>query len=201
MGGLHAAPPYSAATRGVATPSDFDLNPALLQDEIARTVPSLAAVLVPVVQRPELTLLLTQRTGHLNAHAGQISFPGGKIDAGDAGPAAAALRETEEEIGLDARFIETLGFLDPYRTGTGFLILPLVAFVAPGFALRPNPNEVADVFEVPLAFLMDPSHHRTDTRYWRGQTGSFYAMPYRDRYIWGATAGIIKNMHTRLFAP
>jgi 8-oxo-dGTP pyrophosphatase MutT (NUDIX family) len=160
--------------------------------------PSPAAVLVPIIAREELTVLLTQRTEHLAKHAGQISFPGGKIDADDDGPVAAALREAEEEIGLSARFIEPLGFLDSYRTGTGYRIVPVVALVQPQFTLALNVEEVSDAFEVPLAFLMDEVNHQRHAREWRGRQRQFYAIPYLNRYIWGATAGIIKNMHERL---
>ncbi len=161
--------------------------------------PRPAAVLVPIVAHQSLSVLLTQRTEHLPSHAGQISFPGGKAESGDADPIATALRESHEEIGLEPRFVEPLGYLDAYHTGTGFRIFPVVALVQVGFQLRPDPSEVADVFEVPLAFLMDEQNHRTDERAWRGGMRRFYAMPYQERYIWGATAGIVKNMHRRFF--
>jgi 8-oxo-dGTP pyrophosphatase MutT (NUDIX family) len=181
--------------------SDFDLNPELVADLAVMEPPRPAAVLVGIVPRPEgLAVLLTQRTEHLAKHAGQIAFPGGKVDAGDASPVAAALREASEEIGLEARFVEPLGFLDAYRTGTGFHIMPVVAIVTPGFVLRPNVAEVADTFEVPLGFVMDASNHRRHTRPWRGRERAYYAIPYQERYIWGVTAGILKNMHERLFA-
>ena len=181
------------------TPSDFDLSPELVP-EIARAPLAPAAVLIPIVARAELTVLLTQRTDALPRHAGQIAFPGGRMDPTDADPIATALREAQEEIGLDPRFVEPLGYLDAYRTGTGFRIFPVVGIVREGFTLRLEAREVADAFEVPLAFLMDEANHRTETRVWRGQERRFYAMPFEQRYIWGATAGIMKNMHKRLFS-
>jgi 8-oxo-dGTP pyrophosphatase MutT (NUDIX family) len=181
------------------TPSDFDLSPELVP-EIARAPLVQAAVLVPVVARAELTVLLTQRTDSLKRHAGQIAFPGGRMEPTDRDPIATALREAEEEIGLPPSFVEPLGYLDPYRTGTGFRIFPIVSLVREGFTLKLDEREVADAFEVPLAFLMDEANHRTEARSWRGQERRFYAMPFEQRYIWGATAGIMKNMHKRLFS-
>jgi len=181
-------------------PSDFDLNPEMLADFAVMEAPRPAAVLIPIVARDELTVLLTQRTASLSTHAGQIAFPGGRIDDGDASATDAALREAEEEIGLDRGHVEPLGFIDSYRTGTGYRIAPAVALVKPGFELQLNPGEVADAFEVPLAFLIDPANHQRHNREWRGRERSFYAIPYGERYIWGATAGIIKTLHLRLFA-
>lgn len=189
-----------AAPAAARSPSDFDLNPGALAAEAPTRPETPAAVLVPVVARAELTVLLTQRTGHLAAHAGQIAFPGGKIDAGDGGPVAAALREAHEETGLDPALVEPLGTLDRYRTVTGFSITPVVALVSPDFRLLLNRHEVSDAFEVPLSFLMDRRNHAVHTRLFRGEERRYYAMPYGDRYIWGATAGILKNMHTRLFS-
>ncbi|MEO8421680.1 MAG: CoA pyrophosphatase [Hyphomicrobium sp.] len=180
------------------SPSDFDLSPELVP-EIARAPLSPAAVLIPIVARSELTVLLTQRTEGLSRHAGQIAFPGGRMEPTDRDAIATALREAEEEIGLDPSFVEPLGYLDPYRTGTGFRIFPVVSLVREGFTLKLDAREVADAFEVPLAFLMNEDNHRTETRPWRGQERRFYAMPFEQRYIWGATAGIMKNMHKRLF--
>ena len=177
--------------------SDFDLNPDVAPGLSTALTP--AAVLVAIIARPKLSVLLTERTEHLSAHAGQIAFPGGRIEAGDAGPLSAALREAEEEIGLDPSFVEPLGFLEPYRTGTGYSITPAVALVRPGFAITPDPAEVAAVFEAPLAFLMDVANHRIESREWRGGRRRFYAMPFEQRYIWGATAGILKSLHRRLF--
>jgi 8-oxo-dGTP pyrophosphatase MutT (NUDIX family) len=144
-------------------------------------------------------VILTERAECLSAHAGQIAFPGGRIELSDAGPLAAALREAHEEIALEPAFVEPLGYLEPYRTGTGFCITPAVALIRPGFSLSPDPNEVADIFEVPLAFLMSEANHRIDSRIWRGAERRFYAMPYGERYIWGATAGIIRTLYRRLF--
>ncbi len=200
---FHKEPPGGAwcADRGGAPePSDFDLNPELVPELVAHSAPRPAAVLVPIVARADLTVLLTQRTDHLPTHAGQVSFPGGKIEESDRDPIAAALREAHEEIGLEARFVEPLGFLDAYRTGTGYRIVPVVAIVHEGFELTLDSNEVADAFEVPLAFLMDAQNHATHVRSWRGKQRRFYAMPFEQRYIWGATAGIMKNMHHRLFS-
>jgi 8-oxo-dGTP pyrophosphatase MutT (NUDIX family) len=158
-----------------------------------------AAVLVPIVDHPEPTVLLTQRTAVLPDHAGQIAFPGGKIDGPGESPLAAALREAEEEIGLARRFIHPIGYLDLYMTTLGYRIVPTVARVDPGFSLTLNPSEVADAFEVPLAFLMQPDNHQRHSRDWKGMTRSYYAMPYGERYIWGVTAGILRNMYERLY--
>ena len=179
-----------------AGPSDYDLNPGIRPATRSGLIP--AAVLVPIVERSDLTVLLTERTAHLSAHAGQIAFPGGKIDPGDGGPRQAALREAREEIGLDPRFVTLLGYLEPYHTGTGYLITPVVARVEPGFTLTPDPAEVEDVFEVPLAFLMNEANHTVDSREWQGGARQFYAMHYEQRYIWGATAGIIRALYRRL---
>ncbi|MGE0769092.1 MAG: CoA pyrophosphatase [Hyphomicrobiaceae bacterium] len=179
---------------------DWDLNPELLADFAAMPPARPAAVLFGIVARDELTVLLTQRTHSLPTHAGQISFPGGKLEPGDDGPVGAALRESIEEIGLASEFVEPLGFLDGYRTGTGFTIAPVVAIVRPGFVLTPDPREVDEVFEVPLAFLMNEANHQKHSRDWRGRQRHYYAMPYGERYIWGATAGMIRNLQQRLFA-
>jgi 8-oxo-dGTP pyrophosphatase MutT (NUDIX family) len=158
-----------------------------------------AAVLIPVVDHPQPTVLLTQRAAHLNDHAGQISFPGGKIDATDASPLDTALREAEEEIGLSREFIDPIGYLDLYGTSFGFRILPTVARVKPGFRLRINHSEVDDAFEVPLEFLMNPANHQIHSKEFRGDERYFYAMPYADRYIWGATAGILRVLYERIY--
>jgi 8-oxo-dGTP pyrophosphatase MutT (NUDIX family) len=158
-----------------------------------------AAVLIPVVDRSDPTVLLTQRSPHLSSHAGQISFPGGKIDATDESPLDAALREAEEEVGLAREFVEPVGYLDLYGTAFGFRILPTVAKVKPGFTLKINEFEVVDAFEVPLAFLMNPENHQIHTKEFRGLERSYYAMPFAERYIWGATAGILRVLYERIY--
>jgi 8-oxo-dGTP pyrophosphatase MutT (NUDIX family) len=157
--------------------------------------PTPAAVLVGLIERPEgPALLLTQRTEHLRDHAGQICLPGGRIEPADAGPAAAALREAEEEIGLAPERVGVLGELPTYRTITGFRIHPVVGWVSPPVTLRPDPHEVAEVFEVPLHFVLDPENHRRQS-YRRGPlTRAYYVVPYQGRFIWGATAGILVNL-------
>ena len=157
-----------------------------------------AAVLIAVVDRPEPTILLTQRSAHLNDHAGQIAFPGGKIDATDASPVDAALREAWEEVGLARDYVEPIGYLDLYGTGFGFRILPTVARVRPGFTLTINHGEVVDAFEVPLAFLMNPANHQVHSKEFRGMERSYYAMPFAERYIWGATAGMLRVLYERI---
>lgn len=158
-----------------------------------------AAVLVPVVDHPEPTVLLTLRTNTLSTHAGQIAFPGGRIDAEDESPLHAALREAEEEIGLDRRHVEPIGYSDLFLSGTGYRIVPAVARVEPGFRLTLNPAEVEDAFEVPLAFVMGPENHQLHSREWRGMMRTYYAMPFGERYIWGVTAGILRNLYERLY--
>ena len=160
-----------------------------------------AAVLIPIVDHPEPTVLLTQRSPHLADHAGQIAFPGGKIEAADATPRDTALREAEEEIGLNRRFVEPLGYLGVYGTSFGFRILPTVALVKPGFSLQINHSEVDDTFEVPLSFLMNPQNHQIHSREFRGMERSYYAMPFAERYIWGATAGILRVLYERICLP
>ena len=180
-------------------PSDWDLNPEFMGDLAVMAPPRQAAVLVTIVLRDALTVMLTQRSHDMPSHPGQISFPGGKVEECDANPIDCALREAREEIGLAADFVEPLGYLDSYRTGTGFQVSPVVAIVRPDFAIVLDPREVLEVFEVPLAFLMDEANHQKATRAWRGRERHFYAMPYEERYIWGATAGMLKNLHQRLF--
>jgi 8-oxo-dGTP pyrophosphatase MutT (NUDIX family) len=160
-----------------------------------------AAVLIAVVDHAQPTVLLTQRAAHLHDHAGQISFPGGKIDPADASPLDAALREAWEEIGLAREFIDPIGYLDLYGTSFGFRILPTVARVRSGFSLNINQAEVDDVFEVPLSFLMDPGNHQVHSKEFRGIARSYYAMPFADRYIWGATAGILRVLYERICLP
>ena len=158
-----------------------------------------AAVLVPIVLRePEPTLLLTRRTDHLHHHPGQVSFPGGRVEEHDTSPVDTALRETEEEIGLSRERVEILGFLPEYRTGTGFRVTPVVALVTPPFDLQLDSFEVAEVFEVPLAFLLDPANHQRHSLHYRGKLRHYYAMPYGRYFIWGATAGIIMSLYRAL---
>jgi len=155
-----------------------------------------AAVLVPIVDHGSgLTILLTQRAPHLKMHSGQVSFPGGRIDPQDADPEAAALREAREEIGLDPGRVELLGRLPEYLTGTGYRITPVVGVLTPPFELRPDPAEVSEVFEVPLATLLDPANHRRDSREWQGRTRRFFVIPHERHYIWGATAGMLVNLY------
>ncbi len=165
--------------------------------EAAGTTP--AAVLVPIVMHPgALTVLFTLRTPHLKAHSGQVSFPGGRAEPGDATPELTALREAQEEIGLPADRVEVIARLPDYFTRTGFRITPVVGLLAPPLELRPDPNEVADIFEVPLGFLLDPQNHRRNTREFQGRTVGYYEMPYGERYIWGATAGMLVNLYRHL---
>jgi 8-oxo-dGTP pyrophosphatase MutT (NUDIX family) len=176
----------------------------LAEKKFTAREPMPAAVLLPIVLRPEPTVLLTLRTPHLSTHSGQIAFPGGKVDETDADVVAAALREAHEEIGLAANFIEVLGQLPVYVTGSAFHITPVVALISPGFALAPNPYEVADIFEVPLAYLMNPAHHRHHQLDWQGVQRQWLSMPYQDqlteRFIWGATAGMLRNFYRFLRA-
>lgn len=177
--------------------SDFSLSGVVPLPEIWRP----AAVLVPLVRRDAgLTVLLTQRTEDMPSHAGQIAFPGGRRQAEDPDEIATALRETEEEVGLTRDFIEVIGSMDHYRTGTGYEITPIVGIVTPGFTARADPREVADVFEVPLDHFLDERNHRIDSRVWQGRERRYYAMPYGERYIWGATAGMLKNLQFVLTA-
>lgn len=189
--------PLDGASHGANTRSDGDLNP----DWVDRpTTFRPAAVLAPIVKRAEgWTMLFTQRAEETPAHPGQISFPGGRVQESDADAVETALRETEEEIGLARRFIEPLGAWDQYETGTGFRITPIVGLIEPGFSLTLDPREVADVFEAPLSFLLDPANHERREGEWRGHRRSYYAMPYQGRFIWGATAGMIRALYERLY--
>ena len=182
------------------TRSDYDFNPEFRRPagEIKLTP---AAVLMPIVAKAEPTVLLTQRTETLSRHAGQVSFPGGRMDDMDASATATALRETHEETGITSDFVTVAGYMEGYETGTGFAILPVVGVVRPGFTLMPNPAEVHDIFEVPLAFLLDPKNRERQSREWQGQQREFYAFNYGSRYIWGATAAILVNFAQRLSAP
>lgn len=178
---------------------DFDLNPAYRDEEIAAPLLRPAAVLVPIIDRPGgLTVLLTRRSANLSNHAGQVAFPGGRIDPGDDGPVGAALRETEEETGIPPAFITPVGLLDPYQTGTGFVIVPVVGVLREGCQPRANPAEVDEIFEVPLDFLMDTANHQRHSGVWQGRERRYYAMPYETHNIWGATAGMIVNLRERL---
>jgi 8-oxo-dGTP pyrophosphatase MutT (NUDIX family) len=195
-------PRYPKTNRPASwSPGDFDLNLEVAPPLAAIGGLRPAAVLVPIVARERLTVLLTRRAEHLTQHAGQIAFPGGKVDASDADSSMAALREAHEEIGLASTLIQPLGFLDTYQTGTGFQIDPLVALVAPDYTLRVDTSEVAEAFEVPLDFLMDVANHQTHAKLWQNGERRYYAMPYENYYIWGATAGILRNMYERLFTP
>lgn len=180
----------------VTTRGDFDLNPAMRPEAKRELRP--AAVLMPIVQRSVPTMLLTQRTHTLAQHAGQVSFPGGRVDKDDVSLVQTALRETQEETGIAAAFITVAGFLDAYETGTGYAILPVVGLLADGFALMPNTEEVAEVFEVPLAFLLDPANRKIDSREFQGRTRTFYSFSYDGHYIWGATAAMLVNFGERL---
>jgi 8-oxo-dGTP pyrophosphatase MutT (NUDIX family) len=160
-----------------------------------------AAVLVPIVDRPEPTMLFTTRTAHLSTHAGQVSFPGGRVDPEDADAVAAALREAEEEIGLDPALVEVIGAADLYRTITGYDVTPVLAVLPPDLALTPHEAEVADMFEVPLAHILSPDSHQRRTLDWQGQERRYFEILWEDRRIWGATAAMIVNLSRRLQWP
>lgn len=188
---LHPAPPELPLrpARG-----DYDLNPEL------RPPPGTlqpAAVLVPIVTHAEPTVLFTRRTDHLPSHAGQVSFPGGRFQEGDATLLDTALRETHEETGIPRGLIEPVGYLDPYETGTGFAILPAVGILAPPFNAVANTHEVAEIFEVPLSFLLDPANRQRHATVWQGRRREYYAIPYGRHYIWGATAAMLVNLAER----
>ncbi len=185
--------PATAAIAG-----DHVLNPDFASDEATYHE---AAILMPVVaRRPGVGMLLTQRTSHLSAHAGQIAFPGGRVDAADAGPAAAALREAHEEIGLDPAAVEVIGYLGPYLTRTGYRVTPVLGRIEPGHQFVLNRDEVEDLFEVPMAFLMTPANIRRASRVIMGRERFFYELDFDGRRIWGVTAGIIRALHERMFA-
>jgi 8-oxo-dGTP pyrophosphatase MutT (NUDIX family) len=187
-----AADPVEAAALREATRGDHDLNPGMTPPSTALRP---AAVLVPLIDRVEgMSVLLTQRTEHLSAHAGQISFPGGRIEESDADATEAALRETEEEVGLLREHVTVIGRLDTYVTGTGFEITPVVGIVTAPFSLAIDPFEVAEVFEVPLSFILDPTNHRRTTRDFEHRTRIFFVLPFENRNIWGATAGMLVNL-------
>lgn len=178
---------------------DFDLNPHAVEGRKDDAELRPAAVLVPIIDRPRgMTVLLTRRTDHLDHHPGQVSFPGGRVEAHDEDEVAAALRETEEEVGLHRSYVEVVGPLDQYRTGTGFDITPVVGLVRPGFTLALDSFEVAEVFEVTLDFVLDPANHRRESQVWKGEERSYYVFPHNDYYIWGATAGMLINLYDKL---
>lgn len=200
LSGIDPAPPPPADILAGPPPrGDRDLNPNDWVDPSERASLRLAAVLVPLVEHADgPNVLLTRRADHLDSHSGQVAFPGGKVEESET-PVDAALREAEEEVGLDRSFVEIAGFLDTYETGTGFRILPVVSFVRPGFSLVVDEGEVAEAFEVPLSFLMDPANHERHSVMWKGKRREYYAMPYRGHYIWGATAGMLKNLYDRVY--
>jgi len=184
--------------RAILSPEPLAAAP-ILEDGLGDEPLTPAAVLFPIVLRDAPpTVLLTQRTSHLRDHAGQVSFPGGRVEVEDASPIHTALRETEEEIGMSPDRVEVLGYLPEYRTSTGFRVTPVVGLVRPPFTLRPDPFEVAEVFEVPLSFLLDPANRQRHSREWRGRLRHYFAMPYGDYFIWGATAGMIVSLAERL---
>lgn len=172
-------------------------------DEVGREPAATAAsVLVPIVAHPQgLTVLFTLRTTQLKAHSGQVSFPGGRAEPGDASPEFTALRESQEEIGLAPERVEVLARLSDYHTRTGYRVTPIVGLLTPPLELVPDPREVAEVFEVPLPFLLDPRNHRRRTREFKGQTVGFYEMNFEERTIWGATAGMLVNLYRHLAGP
>ncbi len=193
----------AARERGPFTGTDYgdhswnpELRPLFVHDRLRD-----AAVLVPVIDRgDEATVLLTKRTENLRNHSGQIAFPGGRVDPTDRSAEHAALRETEEEIGLGSEFIDIVGRLPDYVSGSGYRIAPVLSIVRPDFLLTINRDEVDDAFEVPLRFLMDPQNHRRDSRVWENRERFFYTMPFGERYIWGVTAGILRTLYERLYA-
>lgn len=176
----------------------------LAEKKFMDRAPMFASVLVPIVMRERPTVLLTQRTQHLSTHSGQIAFPGGKVEPDDIDASATALREAQEEVGLDPALVDVLGVMPHYVTGSAFIITPVVALVQPGFTLTPNAHEVADIFEVPLEFLMNPAHHQRHSFEWEGVRREWFSMPYQDdqgqRFIWGATAGMLRNFYRLLSA-
>ena len=196
QGRLRAIETYDPAAATIL--SDYDLNP----EAYIRADGPLqhAAVLAALVERDAgLTVILTRRADSLKRHSGQVAFPGGRAEPGER-PWETALREAEEEIGLDRRFVRVAGLGDTYETMSGFSIIPVVGFVSPGFTLSPHDGEVAEVFETPFAFLMDPANHELHEREFSdGRRAHYYAMPHEERLIWGATAGMLRGLYERLF--
>jgi 8-oxo-dGTP pyrophosphatase MutT (NUDIX family) len=196
---LGAADDFAANTE--CRRGDHDLNPDFLASDPAGAGLRPASVLIGVVDRGDFaTVILTQRAANLTAHGGQIALPGGRIDPCDDTAIVTAMREAHEEIGLEPEFVTPLGLLEPYRTRTGFRILPVLAAVSPELRLKADAREVAEIFEVPLGFLMTPTNHQRYSVKFEGKPRHFYAMPYGERYIWGATAGILRIMYERLYA-
>lgn len=178
--------------------SDYDLDPENRPEAAVSLIP--AAVLLPIVLRDEPSVLFTERSARLAHHAGQVSFPGGRSNPDDDSLIYTALRETQEETGIAPDFITVAGFLDAYETGTGFAILPVVGLLREGFVLAPDTNEVAEVFEVPLAFLLDPANRQKNQTEWKGRLRHYYAFRYHGHYIWGATAAMLVNFAERMTA-
>jgi 8-oxo-dGTP pyrophosphatase MutT (NUDIX family) len=194
----HLDPLHDDAVEGGLRRSDFDLNP---EQHAPRDQPlKPAAVLIGLIEREEgINVLLTRRSDRLRSHTGQVALPGGRQDPGER-PVDTALREAHEEVGLDPRFVRPVGLSTPYQTGTGFLITPVVGFVSHGFSLSPNPDEVADIFETPFHYLMEPSNYVEEE--WHAPTGErrrYYATRHAEQYIWGATAGILRALRERLY--
>lgn len=188
-----------ALTRATDASSDHDLNPGISLPESRKL--RAAAVLIPVWERPGgAQLILTKRASHLAHHPGQIAFPGGKIDAGDASPEAAALREAEEEVGLDPARVEILGQLPPHETVTGYTVVPVLALVRGELDFRCDPREVEEVFTVPLAHVLTPARYRIERRLWRGEWRRYYTVPWGPYYIWGATARMLRGLADRMAA-
>ena len=201
---LHLPKPHPASLTPQAIAARFARQHAWTPEVRKETkfidrAPAHASVLIPLVQRDRLHVLLTLRPMHMNSHSGQIAFPGGKADPEDCDAVATALREAQEEVGLEPEFVEVMGTLPIYTTGSAFIVTPVVALVNPAFTLKPNADEVADVFEVPLDFLMDPANHRHHIVDWAGEERRWLSMPYMDgnteRFIWGATAGMLRNFY------
>lgn len=190
---------HDGAVAGVQRRSDYDLTPGGWSARVDESLIP-AAVLIGLVEREVgYTVLLTRRSDTLRRHTGQVALPGGRQDPGET-PWETALREAEEEVGLERRFVDLAGLSTPYQTGTGYLVTPVVGFVSPGFTLTPNPDEVADIFETPFGFLMDPRNHEEHERELpTGERRRFYAMTHEERFIWGATAGILRALYDRLY--